>query len=177
MKQIKENAITNQKKIIAELKDSISESSREIAIAKLNLMVDDYEKDNNVIDAENIHLFYEFMSDEDLYKYADILDDILQEHLLIISEELNISSDILLDNSKIQTLEFQDEDKYLKISIFNNRVELQTIDEYIKEIKDSNDYKKYRLNRSSAESNSSNNFSPGRRPVKVIWISPSGSCP
>ena len=44
MKQIKENAIANQKKIIAELRENIScESSREKAIEKLNLIVDDYE--------------------------------------------------------------------------------------------------------------------------------------
>ena len=45
MKQIKENAIANQKKIIAELRENTScESSREKAIEKLNLIVDDYEK-------------------------------------------------------------------------------------------------------------------------------------
>lgn len=71
MKQIKENAIANQKKIIAELRENTScESSREKAIEKLNLIVDDYEKDNNTIEKDNIHLYYEFMDNESVCEFG-----------------------------------------------------------------------------------------------------------
>ena len=92
MKQIKENAIANQKKIIAELRENTScESSREIAIAKLNLIVDDYEKDNNVIDAVNVYLYYEFMSQDILNIYGELLHPILTTRRVDVDDILNVS--------------------------------------------------------------------------------------
>ena len=140
MKQIKENAIANQKKIIAELRENTScESSREIAIAKLNLIVDDYEKDNNVIDAENIHLYYEFMDIEQVCKigstkiFLSKLHDNRHEKIIQL---LNIDVKILCDFRKTCIHSYY----------FGVKDTMKPIHEYIADIKDSNDYKQYRFN-------------------------------
>ena len=140
MKQIKENAIAKQKKIIAELRENTScESSREIAIAKLNLIVDDYEKDNNIIDAENIHLYYEFMDIEQVCKigstkiFLSKLHDNRHEKIIQL---LNIDVKILCDFRKTCIHSYY----------FGVKDTMKPIHEYIADIKDSNDYKQYRFN-------------------------------
>ena len=140
MKQIKENAIANQKKIIAELRENTScESSREKAIEKLNLIVDDYEKDNNTIEKDNIHLYYEFMDNESVCEFGRNNSLLYRTHdnrHLQIIDLLNIDIKIL--------------DKYKKTCIhayyFGVKDNLKPIDEYIAEIKNSNEYKEYRFN-------------------------------
>ena len=103
----------------------------------------EYEAKYVDINSDNIHLYYQFMNNEDLEKYAVVIDDILQERLLFISQELNISSDILIENSSIQTIEFQGDDMYLKISIFDVLDVLKQINKYIEDIKNSNEYKSF----------------------------------
>ena len=135
MKQIKENAIANQKKIIAELRENTScESSREKAIEKLNLIVDDYEKDNNTIEKDNIHLYYEFMDNESVCEFGRNNSLLYRTHdnrHLQIIDLLNIDIKIL--------------DKYKKTCIhayyFGVKDNLKPIDEYIAAIKDSEQYK------------------------------------
>jgi hypothetical protein len=140
MKQIKENAIANQKKIIAELRENTScESSREIAIAKLNLIVDDYEKDNNVIDAVNIYLYYEFMSQDILNIYGELLHPILTTRRVDVDDILNVSLEQL-------SFSYDRKGNWTSYTYFGLKDILKPIDEYIKEIKDSNDYKQYRFN-------------------------------
>ena len=151
MKQIKENAIAKQKKIIADLRENTSsESSREKAILKLNLILDDYEKDNCVIDAENIHLYYEFMSDEDLKKIFNwsFMSNVVGNRIIYITDIFGWR-----DNKKVLKLDYwKTFDKYYvknndytRFSFFGIMDTLKPIDEYIKEIKESEAYKNYKL--------------------------------
>lgn len=151
MKQIKENAIAKQKKIIADLRENTSsESSREKAILKLNLILDDYEKDNCVIDAENIHLYYEFMSDEDLKKIFNwsFMSNVFGNRIIYITDIFGWR-----DNKKVLKLDYwKTFDKYYvknndytRFSFFGIMDTLKPIDEYIKEIKESEAYKNYKL--------------------------------
>lgn len=137
MKKIKENAIRIQKKVIAELRENSScESSRENAIAKLNFIVDDYEKDNNVIDKENINLYYEFMSDEDLEKYKEILTELFQNRYSQVFENVNLH---------VSHLAFKIIEKYYYVgqSFFGAKDTLRPIKEFISEIKEREEYISY----------------------------------
>lgn len=134
MKQIKENAIANQKKIIAELRENTScESSREIAI----LIVDDYEKDNNLIDKDNIHLYYEFMSKKDKNNTSNILDGVFKIRLDKIKRELNINSVLIHDFFEYE----MNKNNQVSMTLFQTKDNLKPLDEYIAEIKDSEQYK------------------------------------
>ena len=145
MKQIKENAIANQKKIIAELRENnSSESSIEKAILELNLMVDDYEKDNNVVDKENIHLYYESMSDEDLIEienHNNLVSDVIfnrkMDVYVLLTEEADTKETEWIQCDNI----LNHEGFVLKYSLFGIKDTLRPIDEYIEEIKESEQYK------------------------------------
>lgn len=108
---------------------SIAESKKSIF---LRLDVEDFE-----IDEKNIHLYYEFMSDEDLKKYADILDDIFNDRLDIIENTISFN----IANYYSKTKRFKRKLYILSFSFFGVRDKLKPIDEYIKEIKDSEQYK------------------------------------
>ena len=151
MQHIKEHAINTQKKIIAELRENFSsESSRENEIEKLNLIVDDYEKDCNTINADNVNLYYSFMNDEDVKKYNVIISQSLENRLQEIYTKLGFINKI---DQSIIPYEFS---HYLngvyavmgtnKIPfqiIFGVKDLLKPIDEYVSEIKQSEQYKNY----------------------------------
>jgi hypothetical protein len=161
MKKIKKNAIAKQKVIIAELREnSSSESSREIEIAKLNLMVDDYENDNNVIDEDNIHLYYEFMSDEDFLEIdINIFVNLFNDRIRIVSNSLfpNVTKSFFLMDliKKHAKQEFKCLNKQkngcqtietlliTRSSLFEVIDTLKPIVEYIADIKNHEAYKSY----------------------------------
>lgn len=158
MKQIKENAIANQKKTIAELRENNSfESSIEKAILELNLMVDDYEKDNNVVDKENIHLYYKFMSDEDLKKILNwsILSNVFSNRIIYITDIFGWR-----DNKKVLKLEYWKafdkyyvkNNDYTRFSFFGIIDTLKPIDEYISDIKNSDAFKEFEKEKQLQES-------------------------
>lgn len=151
MKTIKENAIAKQKEIIAQLREnSSSESSREAEIAKLNLMVDDYEKDNNVIDKDNIHLYYEFMSDIEKKENKIVLDSVFNRRVGKIYDFIKANSfDSLIKDSFVFTTVDKnnlDDGFVISCNCFGTKDTLKPIEDYIADIKDSNDYKQYRFN-------------------------------
>lgn len=145
MENIKLNAITNQKKIIMKIRENFgSELLREKVIEKLNLIVDDYEKDNDIIDKDNIYLYYEFMNDEDLEKYSCLLSDIFNNRLIQAFKNLSFSSDQIHIFLCKYTLQILSKDRYIKSScIFGTKDTLKPIDEYIADIKESEAYKEY----------------------------------
>lgn len=154
MLHIKEHAINTQKKIIADLRETGTESAREKEIEKLNLMVDDYEKDSNTINVDNVNLYYSFMNDEDVKKYNVIIAQSLENRLQEIYTKLGFINKI---DQSIMPYEFSN---YLdgiytvmgtgKIPfqiIFGVKDTLRPIDEYITEIKNSEQYKNYLANK------------------------------
>ena len=92
----------------------------------------------DVITKDNIHLYYEFMSDEDIKTYKDILNISFRSRKEAI--EAHLSIDLLaLDSSK-----FIFNNCYLiNSSIFGIEDTLKPIDEYIEEIKAGSEYKEY----------------------------------
>lgn len=58
---MKQKAIQEQKKIISSLKGFASENAINEEIEKLNLLVDDFEKDNILINDDNIYLYIDYL--------------------------------------------------------------------------------------------------------------------
>lgn len=102
----------------------------------------DFESGEIEITKDNIHLYYEFMSDEDLYNYSPIINDILDDRLVAISKILPITKNT--DSSSITYKNGADIKKcyVTKQWFFESKDTLKPIDEYIEEIKESEAYKK-----------------------------------
>jgi len=95
------------------------------------------------ITKDNIHFYYEFMSDEDLKKTGGILSFIFNPRMVVIKNDINfknIDSDYFFFNSRIFN------GKTLEQSFFGVKDTLKPIDEYIEEIKGSSEYKEYIYN-------------------------------
>lgn len=96
----------------------------------------EFETGTVLIDKDNIHLYYEFMSDEDLekiFKNSSFLHDIQLDRFFKIAELL-----------RINTKEFEKFKKsFLSDAYFGIKDVLKPIDEYIAEIKASSEYKEY----------------------------------
>lgn len=102
---------------------------------------------------DNIHLYYEFMSDDDLEKNIDwsIRSNVFAERIIHITNIFGWRYD-----SGILKLQYwEDFDKYwiknencTKFYFFGVKDTLKPIDEYIKEIKESDSYKAYIANKS-----------------------------
>ena len=110
----------------------------------------EYLLNNNVkITKENIHLYYEFMSDEDIIKYGGLLLNTIRER----TNELvpHFDNQVLhygvksIDCKKL-SLDLPRSAVYrLKIEVHGVKDTLKPIDEYITQIKDSDAYKEYRF--------------------------------
>lgn len=135
MENLKMSAINKQKKIIADLRENFSsETSTEKAIEKLNIIVDDYEKDKNLITKENIHLYYEFMSDENLKQNESLITKVLDDRFKQVCFNLGVTVDVIQNNAWYTT--------YIN-QYFGVKDTLKPINEYIEEIKASSEYKAY----------------------------------
>lgn len=88
------------------------------------------------ITKENIHLYYEFMSDEDLENHQEILSEIFEDRYSQVFSSVNLHATYF----KIKII-----NKYYNVgqSFFEKKDMLIPIDEYIKEIKESEAYIKY----------------------------------
>jgi len=94
-----------------------------------------------IITKDNIHLYYEFMSDEDLEKYQDIISNLLLErqHLIIYK---NNEMKIVKEDCKYCESKFINS-YCIYNCLFGVKDTLKPIDDYIEEIKASNEYKEY----------------------------------
>ena len=106
-------------------------------------------KNGVLITKENIHLFYQFMSDEqiksldssdlrDIKTGTPLISTILSRRMIIIREILCLHPSVL---DKYKNYTFGLNDSVLAQSIFGVKDILKPIDEYIAEIKDSEQYK------------------------------------
>jgi len=93
-----------------------------------------------VITKDNIADYYEFMSDDDLEKYNYLIDDILKDRIIKIHTSLDIDFLEFLDNCIVPLFL---NDNYISLISFGVKDTLKPIEEYIKEIKESEQYKEY----------------------------------
>lgn len=103
--------------------DELGELSRTEINQMLNAIFDDV-----VITKDNIHLYYEFMSDEDIKKYRHIIMPMFNDRLEIINKSIK------LDAMYISAI---------SLSVFGIKDTLKPIDEYIAEIKATEEYRAY----------------------------------
>lgn len=103
----------------------------------------EYLFENVVITKDNIADYYEFMGIATRKRYAELVDEIFQDRVLTISQELDISSEIIFNNSEVNVIEKNDETLYLSMKVFSVKDVMKTIEEYIAEIKDSEAYYEY----------------------------------
>lgn len=94
----------------------------------------------DIISKDNIHLYYEFMSEDDLEKYNSFIDDILKDRIIKIHTSLDIDFLEFIDNCIVASFF---EDSYISFISFGVKDILKPIEEYIKEIKESEQYKEY----------------------------------
>jgi len=83
-----------------------------------------------VITKDNIHLYYEFMSDEDLVTHKDVLFFIFSDRSFYVSSSIKLPEKSISFNSKV-------------LSILGIKDTLKPIDEYIADIKASDAYREY----------------------------------
>ncbi len=144
---MKQKAINEQKKIISDLRCFASENAINEEIEKLNLLLDDFEKDNTLVNEDNIHLYYQFMEKEDLEIYSNLLNDIL------LNRFHNVRNTIKVKDKKFKPLKDYNIDlaeksnNYIYVSIFEIKDTLKPIDEYIAKIKQSEQYLQYIKNK------------------------------
>lgn len=97
----------------------------------------DYENKVIEITKDNIHLYYEFMSGEDMKKYGYILDNIFDVRLDTLKKVfLNIQFEQLSSNTEYSF-------NITGLIVFGAKDILKPIDKYIEEIKASDAYKEY----------------------------------
>ncbi len=82
----------------------------------------------SIITKDNIHLYYEFMSDEDIKKYRHIIMPMFNDRLEIINKSIK------LDAMYISAI---------SLSVFGIKDTLKPMEEYIAEIKASKEYLHY----------------------------------
>ena len=92
------------------------------------------------ITKDNIHLYYEFMSDEDLQKNINILENIFMQRSLKVARFFNMYN---CDFFPLAVKTSSEIGKTSSLYIFGVKDTLKPIDEYIKEIKESSEYKEY----------------------------------
>lgn len=102
---------------------------------------------------DNINLYYELMSDEDINKYRDLIDVVINKRLDSLSDFLGFIDDLI--PSSIHTVDTVLSNNgsweyYLKSYIFGIQDTLKPIDEYIEEIKASSEYKEYLIDKVKA---------------------------
>ncbi len=103
------------------------------------------------INQENIHLYYEFMSDEDLKKIFNwsLMSNVFGNRIIYITDIFgwrNNKKVLKLDYWKTFDKYYVKNNDYTRFSFFGIMDTLKPIDEYITQIKDSDAYKEYRFN-------------------------------
>ena len=157
---IKEDAIKQQKQIIADLRETGFCVEKETEM--LNLMIDDLNHpDTNSSDNihhENFKLYYKFMMDEELVYIANILAGRLEARLKEIQKYFgSLDSKIKIPNNYIELytvaingikcvkkVDVVYGGLLVKFKIFGVKYNFQPVGEYIKEIMNTQEYKKYK---------------------------------
>lgn len=100
----------------------------------------DYLSGEFEITKKNINLYYEFMSDEDLEKYKEILTELFQNRYSQVFENVNLHASHLV---------FKTIEKYYYVgqSFFGAKDILRPIKEFISEIKEREEYTTYMQNK------------------------------
>lgn len=97
--------------------------------------------ENLIITKDNISLYYEFMSDDDKETHKRILKNLFYQRYVSVFDVLNIVRSY--NNEAKCKYKYIPNQKYLGYSLFDIKDTLKPIDEYIKEIKESELYKNY----------------------------------
>lgn len=98
----------------------------------------------NGVTKDNIHLYYEFMNDNDLIKYQNILSTAIDNRLKNVFRNLNFKSDMFHTFLCKHTQQKLSNDRYVISSIvFGIKDTLKPVLEYTEEIKRSEQYKEY----------------------------------
>lgn len=134
-----------------ELDSKMQDALKKIQYKTFDCMIVDIK--GHTITKDNIHLYYEFMSDDDLSKYSNMLLATITKRISIVLDNLELTKN---DAGNFEDMElhghfegkFQKLDSTygtipLKYFTFGVKDTLKPIDEYIAEIKDSNTYKEY----------------------------------
>lgn len=103
-------------------------------------------KNGIVITIDNIHLYYEFMDNNEKLKYINIYDAALKKRSLLVQNLLNINKDTFFDNKPLvsfTTFNSTTLGMLSYLSIFGVRDTLKPIDEYISDIKNSDAFKEF----------------------------------
>jgi hypothetical protein len=93
----------------------------------------------DVITGDNIHLYYELMSKSERNKISNILDGIFKIRLNTIKNLLDINVPILDDNFTYE----MNKNNQVSMTLFGTKDTLKPLEEYIKDIKESEQYKEY----------------------------------
>lgn len=139
----KNDYIRLQSKRFSKAKKSFISSAIDEEQKKLDLMDEDFQVTKNVITRDNIHLYYEFMSEQDLIKNRKILDEIFDKRRGSIKVSLTIGSFELSNHEEFEHGNYR---FIYKCSFFGAKDTLKPIDEYIADIKASSEYKEYKKN-------------------------------
>jgi len=124
--------------LVYRLKDGINEGYDKRGT--LNDIIQDFP-----ITKDNIHLYYEFMSDEDKNAHIELIDGILYSRLyIVITDKLKIENFSRFLNKTYG----KDTASFIAYDFFGVKDTLKPIDEYIEEIKASIEYKEYIANKS-----------------------------
>lgn len=92
-----------------------------------------------VITKDNIHLYYEFMGEDDFLKHKDVISKAFDSRFGAICFYLNLNVAELIDNMVFSYIF----NKIVSQKVFNIKDVLKPMDEYILEIKESEKYQGY----------------------------------
>jgi len=136
--QIKEHHIKDLEKALADAKVALLNNHKSESISANNTI----NNTNTKITKENINKYYEFMSDEDIREYSILLNNIFNERINFITHSLRIKR-VDLKNIDISTSKLLNDSLYIELSYFGLKDTLKSLDEYVKEIKESEAFKEH----------------------------------
>ena len=116
------------------------ENKKEHLLSDRDFRKNEFELDLVVITKDNIALYYEFMSDEQLRNHIHLIDMLFSEERII---KICLEVDSQGKNAKAETFKGEMRTYITGYSYFGIKDTLKPIDEYIEEIKGSSEYKEY----------------------------------
>jgi len=128
-------------------KSGLSDDELEtLSTREFNELINIIYKDD-IIDKDNIHLYYEFMSDEDRKLNAGLIENILRSqdrtHDILKQLKMVTKTDELISKKQFYATRFENSYLFKSIVYFGVKDTLKPIDEYVAEIKESSEYKEY----------------------------------
>jgi hypothetical protein len=107
------------------------------------IWIDKNDVEDIVITKDNIAEHYESMDDEDKRKFGDIISDNLQKRINALMIRLSIDRHTIFNNKNIAQVEMLNSKHITALTLFGAKDTLKPIDDYIAEIKASDEYRKY----------------------------------